>query len=187
VRHISLFALLVLALVACDDPAFRIDPILVTDTVEVFAPTAENAGRPTALDITSRQFLIQGPRFPERSADAEQWDFAVRLRDGELTLVPASVVGLNSRAALAGPLAAQTFEEVREAPAATTFSMDSAVVMRQGQVYGARSRVTGGAFGGACTQFAKLQPLEVDAAAGRLLLRITTNERCSDLRLVEES
>jgi hypothetical protein len=187
VRHISLFALLVLALVACDDPAFRIDPILVSDTVEVFAPTAANAGRPTALDITSMQFLIQGARFPERASDAEQWDFAVRLRNGELTLVPASVVGLTSRAALAGPLAAQTFEEVREAPAASTFSTDSTVVMRQGRVYVARSRVAGGAFGGACTQYAKLQPLEVDVAAGRLLLRITTNERCGDLRLVEEN
>jgi hypothetical protein len=185
-RHISLFALLVLALAACDDPAFRIDPILATDTVEVFAPTAANAGRPTALDITSMQFVIQGARFPERASDAEQWDFAVRLRDGELTLVPASVLGLTSRAALAGPLAAQTFEAVREAPAAITFSTDSAVVMRQGQVYGARSRVTGGAFGGACTQYAKFQPLEVDVAAGRLVLRITTNERCGDLRLVEE-
>jgi len=186
VRHISLFVLLILALVACDDPAFRIDPILVSDTVEVFAPTAQNAGRPTALDITSMQFFIQGARFPERASDAEQWDFAVRLRNGELTLVPASVVGLNSRAALAGPLAAQTFEGLREAPPATAFRMDSTVVMRTGQVYGARSRVTGGAFGGACTQYAKLQPLEVDVAAGRLLLRITTNERCGDLRLVEE-
>jgi hypothetical protein len=186
VRHISLFALLVLALVACDDPAFRIDPILVTDTVEVFAPTAANAGRPTALDITAMQFVIQGARFPERASDAEQWDFAVRLRNGELTLVPASAVGLTSRAALAGPLAAQTFESLREAPAATTFSMDSTVVMRQGQVYGARSRVIGGGFG-ACMQYAKFQPLEVDVAAGRLLLRITTNERCGDLRLVEEN
>ncbi len=180
-RNISLFALLVLSLGACDDPAFRIDPILASDTVEVFAPTAANAGRPTALDITSLQLFIQGARFPERASDAEQWDFVVRLRNGELTLVPASVVGLTSRAALAGPLAAQTFEDVREAPAASTFSTDSTVVMRQGQVYGARSRAISG-----CTQYAKLQPLEVDVAAGRLLLRITTNERCGDLRLVAE-
>jgi hypothetical protein len=31
-----------------------------------------------------------------------------------------------------------------------------------------------------------MQPLEVDPAAGRLVLRITTNERCGDLRLVME-
>jgi hypothetical protein len=186
VRYIPLFATLIVAFTACDDPAFRIDPLLSSDTVTVFAPTAENQGRPTALDVTALQFFIQGPRFPERSEDAEQWDFAVRVRNNELTLVPARVLGLTSRAALAGPLAAQTFEEVREAPAAAAFRMDSAVVMRTGQVYAARSRDTGLGFG-QCNQYSKLQPLEVDVAAGRLVLRITTNERCGDLRLVEEN
>jgi len=186
VRYIPLFALLALALPACNDPAFRIDPILASDTVEVFAPLPANQGQPTALDVTAMQLVIQGARFPERSSDAEQWDFAVRIRDNELTLVPARVLGLTSRAALAGPLAAQTFEELREAPAASAFRMDSAVVMRAGQVYAARSRDTGMGFG-ACQQFSKLQPIVVDVAAGRLVLRITTNERCGDLRLVEES
>jgi hypothetical protein len=185
VRHIPVLALLALLVTACDDPAFRIDPILATDTVEVFAPTAENVDRPTALDVTSVQFFIQGPRFPERAAEAEQWDFAVRLRDGQMVLVPAAALGLDSRAAIAGPLAAQTFEALREAPGAASFTSDSAVVMRQGEIYSARSRDTGFSFT-ACNQYAKMQPLEVDPAAGRLVLRITTNERCGDLRLVME-
>jgi hypothetical protein len=185
VRHISALALLALAVTACDDPNFRIDPLLATDTVEVYAPMAANEGRPTALDVTALQFFIQGPRFPERSADAEQWDFAVRVQNGELTLVPAAKLGLRSRAAIAGPLAAQTFEQLREAPPASSFSTDTAAVMRTGQVYAARSRDTGVGFG-PCHQYAKLQPLEVDPVAGRLRLQITTNERCGDLRLVVE-
>jgi hypothetical protein len=185
VRHIAALFVLVLALGACDDPNFRIDPLLAVDTVEVFAPTSENAGRPTALDVTAFQFIIQGARFPERAADAEQWDFAVRIRDGQLTLVPASVLGLTSRAAVAGPLAAQTFDALREAPSSSAFRMNEATVMRVGEVYAARSRDTGAGFG-ACNQFAKFQPLEVDPVAGRLRLQIVTNERCGDLRLVLE-
>lgn len=184
-RHISVLALLALAVTACDDTTFRIDPMLVHDTVEVFVPTAANAGQPTALDITSANQFIRGPRFPERAADAEQWDFTPRLRDGEIALLPASLLGFTgSRAALSPPLAGQTFDAVREA-AGNVLRADSARVMRVGQVHVARSRDLGGSFG-SCQQFAKLQPLVVDPAAGRLVLQITTNERCGDFRLVME-
>ncbi len=184
-RHIAALAVIALSLTACDDPNFRIDPLLATDTVEVFAPTADNAGRPTALDVTSFQLFIHGPRFPERAAEAELWDFAVRIREGQLTLVPASVLGLTSRAAIAGPLVGETFGGLREAPVPAAFVMTEPVVMRVGEVYAARSRDTGAGYG-ACNQYAKFQPLEVDVATGRLRLQIITNERCGDLRLVLE-
>jgi hypothetical protein len=55
--------------------------------------------------------------------------------------------------------------------------------MVPGNVHAARSRELG-IFGGACIQYSKLQPLEVDVAAGSLHLRVVTNERCADPRLV---
>jgi len=186
VRRISVLALLALAIPACSDNTFRIDPLLAHDTVTVYAPLPVNAGRPTALDVSAANLIIRGARFPERASDAEQWDFAVRVRNGQIVLVPASQMGLTgSRAAVSPALAGQTFASVREVPGGV-LRTDSVVVMRPGQVHVARSRDLGAGVFGSCQQFAKLQPLEVDPVAGRLQLQITTNERCGDLRLVPE-
>jgi hypothetical protein len=187
---IALFAYAALA-AGCDDGTFQIDPILVRDTVEIAAPTAANAGLPSALDIFALQGQIGGGRFPERPPARPQdpigWDFAIRVRGGEVVLVPAAALGIGSRAALTPPLLGQSFEQVVEAPGQTTFRGDTAFALVVGHTYAARSReAAGGLFGGGCQQFAKLQPLEVDPALGRVRLRITTNERCSDPRLAEE-
>lgn len=184
-RHLIALCFVAAATAACNDTNFRIDPLLAHGEVTVAAPVPGNEALPTALDVTASSFVIRGGRFPERSSDAEQWDFAVRIRDGELTLVPAAMFGIDSRAALTRALPSQTFEELRQAPPPASFRSDSAVVMRVGQVYAARSRNVGGAFG-TCQQYAKLQPLDVDVNSGLLRLRITTNERCGDLRLVPE-
>jgi hypothetical protein len=172
----------------CNDPAaFRIDPILLTDTVTVAAPLPQNAALPTAVDITGDGLgNIRGGRFPERSRDALEWDFGVRVQGGELVLIPARGLGAEgSRAALSQALVGETFEGLREAPPARELTMDQPVVMRVGQVYGARSReFLGMMLGGGCFQYAKFQPLEVNVAAGLLRIQIVTNERCGDPRLV---
>lgn len=170
----------------CEDSTGTEVPLfLVTDTVEVFAPIAGNAGLPTAVDITGNQSGgVVGGRFPELSRDALQWDFAVRIRDGELVLVPAAVVGIpNSRAGVTRALEGETFESVREAPPQVTFLTDTVIVMETGSVYAARSRDVPTTFGGACTYYAKLQPLEVDVATGALRFQIVSNQ-CGDPRLV---
>jgi hypothetical protein len=188
VRFHSLIGLVtsfLVVLAACEDPnAFRIDPILVASTVEVAAPLPGNEALPTALDVTGDGAGgVRGGRFPERPSDALEWDFLVRVRNGEIVLVPGRAIGLDSRAALTPPLIGETLESLREAPAQRTFVMDSAIVMRVGQVYAARSRE---AFGFVCPgpQFSKFEAVEVDPAAGRLRLMIVTNERCGDPRLV---
>jgi hypothetical protein len=179
--------LLVLALLigaaACDDVSgFQVDPLLATDTVDVYAPLEANAELPTALDIVARNLVIGGGRFPERTVHAGQWDFAVRVREGEMVLVPAGALGLEYEPLLTRALAGQSFEALTRAPERAAFVADSAVVMRTGSVYAARSRLASTVFG-ACNQYAKLQPLEVDPVAGSLRLLITTNEQCGDNRL----
>jgi len=176
-----------LGIVGCDDSTgLDLNPVLVSDTVTVAAPLPQNAGLPTALDVTSDgAFGVQGGRFPETIADALAWDFAVRIRSGQVVLVPARGVGVTqSRAALTPSIAGAVFEDLREAPGQSTFTMDSAVVMRQGDVYVARSRENSSVFGTACVQFAKIQPVQVNVAEGRVHLRIVTNERCGDPRLI---
>ena len=176
-------AIVLLLNAACNDTTFTIDPLLATDTVEIAAPLPGNAALPTALDITVRGGLIGGARFPERATDAGEWDFGLRVRDGELVLVPAAALGLSSRAAITRALANQTFDGLNEAPGRTSFVTDSAVVLREGSVYAARSRLPPLT---SCEQYAKLQPLSVDRTLGRIRLLITANERCSDPRLALE-
>jgi hypothetical protein len=167
----------------CDDSTgLNLNPVLVSDTVTVFAPLPGNAGLPSALDITSDgSFGISGGRFPERIRDALQWDLAVRVIGGNVVLIPARGIGVvDSRAALTPPITGETFEGLREAPGQSTFTADSAIVMSSGNVHVARSREVG--FG--CVQFAKLQPVTVDPTVGSVHFQIVTNERCGDPRLV---
>lgn len=188
-RHFAVLTLLASAFVlgACEGTDFRIDPVLVTDTVEIAVPTPANAALPSALDIVSsdRQ-TIGGGRFPELASDAGEWDFALRERDGGLALVPAAVLGLESRAALTAPLLDETFDGLIEAPGRTTFSSERAVVLEEGRVYVAFSRLARTLISSSCEQYAKLQPLDVDPVLGRVTLRITTSAICGDPRLAPE-
>ena len=175
-------------LAACGDEGFDLSPLLVSDTFDLAAPTfPANEGLPTALDIKGDGLGgIFGGRFPERPAHALEWDFLVRVREGQVVLVPPGAVGVSSRASITRALPGETLEGLREAPGQSTFIADSAVALQQGGVYVARSRASVDQFGGECSQYAKLSPLEVNAATGRTRIAITTNERCSDPRLVDE-
>jgi hypothetical protein len=181
-------AILALALTACDDPnAGLFDPIIGEDTVDLAVPLAA-ASVPTALDIAFANSPIRG-RFPELVADAEQWDFAIRREGGELRLVPAGIFGFRnpiggiSRAAVSLPLGVPLADVDR----ASGNQLDTIlpVALQQGAVYVLRSRRTSAAFGG-CENYAKIQPLAVDVAAGLVKLRVVGNARCNDPRLVEE-
>jgi hypothetical protein len=194
VRSSTLFALvpiLALSLVACEDPAARQWPALVfTDTVTLAVPSAELrcdiAPEHTAVDITvaGQGFGIQGGRAPECPQDAERWDFALRFRDGSLVLLPAGAIGIENRAGLSERLeAGLRFEDVREVPRNTRFVTDRHVALQQGAIYVARSRVFG-AMVGACQQFSKIQPLELDMEMRTATLQIATNQNCGDQRLV---
>lgn len=181
--------LLVAPLTACDDPnAFRFDPQLVTDTLVLGTPSATE-GVPTALDLVPQAGGING-RFPERAGEAEQWDLALRVRDGRLSLVPARAFGIrsiNGGLSSAGITRAQSrsFEQLIEAPGRGSFVTDSAVALQEGAVYVARSRLAAGGFSG-CEFFAKIQPLEIRPAEQTVRLQIVANTNCSDPRLAEE-
>lgn len=192
-RRLAVFLILLIApLAACDDPSsFLVEPQLATDTLELAAPSA-NSTLPTALDITAAGGIITGGRFPERVRDAGEWDVAVRLRGGQLVLVPAGALGLRdglsggtSRAAITRPITGQTFERLIEAPGRSSFLTDSAVTVQQGALYVIRSRGIACGFGGG-EQYAKVQVLNARPSEGRLELQIVTNENCSDPRLALE-
>lgn len=181
-------ALLVLTLAACDDPnAGLFQPIIQEDTVDLAVPLVD-PDVPTALDVAYATSGTRG-RFPELVGHAEQWDLAIRREDGELLFAPAGVFGFQnpvggaSTAALTLPLE-RAFDEVIEAPSSSALLTDTLITIRTDRVYVVRSRRTPAAFGG-CENYAKVQPLSVDAAAGLVKLRIVGNTRCNDPRLIE--
>ncbi|MBA4157076.1 MAG: hypothetical protein H0X65_06325 [Gemmatimonadetes bacterium] len=192
-RSIIILLPLALGITACGDPAFgRTDPQIAHDTVSIQAPSDQQPQASSALDVTAQIGLIGGARDPERLANAPapgelqgRWDLVVRRQDGQLVFLPAgAVLGTRSRAGISQPLAGQTFEELREVPAGTVFVTDSAVAVQPGQLYVVRSREFRGGFGN-CLQYAKLRPVQADAATGSVQVEVATNEVCFDTRLVE--
>jgi hypothetical protein len=182
-------ALVVVLLAACDDPNDGLfEPIIREDTVDLAAPLID-PDIPTALDVAYASSGLRG-RFPELVAHAEEWDIAIRREDGEMRFAPAAVFGFQnpiggtSTAAVTLPLE-RPIDEVREAPGESQLRSDTMVTIRTDRVYVVRSRRTAASFSG-CENYAKVQPLTVDAAAGTVRLRIVGNARCNDRRLVEE-
>jgi hypothetical protein len=176
---------LLIGLVACNDPnSIEINPLIVDDTVALAVPGVD-ASVGTALDIVSipNTRKVGGARFPERAADAAQWDFALRREDGELVLVPSGTFGFASGSGITRPITDRTFDQVTEAPSSRSAVVtDSAVVLRSGAVYVARSRQIPCGFGGA-SQYARIEAVALDPAAGTARLRVATNEVCNDIRL----
>jgi hypothetical protein len=175
---------LALALGACNDPnAFEVNPIIIDDTVSLALPGVD-AAVGTALDITSPSGspMVMGARFPERAADATQWDFALRREDGALVLLPTGALGFESGAGITEPITDRAFADIREAPRSTDFVTDHAVALQSGAVYVARSRQFPCGFSRA-NQFARIEPLALDVAAGTARLRVVTNQVCNDTRL----
>jgi len=184
-RPIMLAVLPVLVLGACDDPVFgRLDPLIATDTLDLAAPADALADVPSALDVTAAAGVIGGGRFPERVQDSNRgWDLAVRMRDGQVVLLPSGAPGYNTRAGVFGPVQGETFESLRDVPPGARFRTDTVAVMQPGALYVVRSREFSTGFGG-CLQYAKLQALSVDAASGAVRVQVATNEQCYDTRLV---
>jgi len=181
-KNIAVLALLVpiAGSIGCDDPtAGLFDPQIVEDTVEFWLPDPQRDDLPTALDVSASPMGIAGARFPETMAGANNWDVTVRMREGALTLVTPGGIGLDSRAGLAEPVTDRSIEEVDRAPVAE-FTRDRTLPLAPGTVYLVRTR----ARPGCQAQFSKITPVEIDAGEGRVAMRVITNARCGDDRLV---
>lgn len=180
---LPLLAAAALSLPACDDPTGFGRAVIVTDTVTLGAPSVAADTVPSALDVFSRdQITIGGGRFPERPLQSEEWDVTLRLRNGQFQLLPRGAVGVDARrAGITGPVAGATFEGLKEAPASARYLTTEGLTLAQGAVYVVRSRIAGN-----CSQFAKLQPIALDAAAGTVRLAVATSASCGDTRLARE-
>lgn len=187
VLALPLLAAAALSLPACDDATGVGVQVIVTDTVTLGVPSVAADSVPSALDVLSLdQFTIGGGKFPERTVEADNWDVTLRLQDGGFALVPRGAVGLEGRrAAITDPISGITFERLEEAPPSSRFNTTRGAVLGVGNVYVVRSRtyVLGVS---TCWQYAKVQPLALDAAAGTARLQVATSAGCQDNRLAPE-
>ncbi len=187
---LPLLATAALSLAACDDPIGIGEQVIVTDTVTIGVPSLAPDTIPTALDVVSDDQVNVGGasgagRFPERPGQSEEWDVTVRLQNGTFSLLPRGAVGLESlRTAVTDAITGTTFEALDEAPSSSRFNTGRGVVLSVGSVYVVRSRAyrPRGA-GVTCWQFAKVQPLALNAAAGTVRLVVATSAGCQDTRL----
>lgn len=178
----------VAALAACENPnAAGLEAQLLTDTVTLVTPDParplEGDASGSALDIVASALGEIVVRRPERAGDAGQWDVTLRRRGGELVLVPPAVLDLRGAQARAAVTRVEsTFDDVRDASVRVAFAPDSVAVLQPAAVYVLRSRnCQSGA-----NQYAKLEALAVDRAAGTAQLRVVANRRCNDPRLTAD-
>jgi len=171
--------LLPLALSACnEEPDFGFDEWEAeVDTVTLYsADRPEHQGLPAAYDIrATRTMRVEDP------GSTGNWDFALTGGAGSpLTLTPLGAFFDVSNNAGVATVADATFEELETAPAdADEYVVDESVTIDPDVVYVIRSRQ-----GGGCMNFAKLEPLELDADAGTFTFRLTANPTCNDRALV---
>jgi hypothetical protein len=180
IRRVLFLATLCLPLplytAGCDDP-FADELVIGVDTFRLAAPTVDSVRLGSAIDLPNGNTI----RFPERPADALQWDFALRLRDGQLFFHP---VGNNSsgyRGARIGE-SSRDYDDLEDAPDRGSAYDTVDVQLRTGGTYVAQSRQWSNGVE-VCTTFAKFKALEVTPAAGTARFALSTNALCSDRRL----
>jgi len=172
-------ALAVVALTACnDEPDFGFDDWeLAYDTVTLYsADRPELQGLPSAYDILATRTIRV-----EDSGATGNWDFALTGAAGEpLTLTPlGAYFEVENNAGLA-TLPGEDFEGLESAPSGNAaYVTDDAVPLIDGAVFVIRSRQSGN-----CMSFAKLEPLEIDDAAGTMTFQLSANPNCNDTDLV---
>lgn len=172
-------ALLVALLGGCDGDPFGLNWVANPDTALLYSLARPEINLPTAIGFTNRRLV----RITSPTATGS-WDVAVDTEGGELVFLPPGALNINSRArVLAMP--GLTLDEVEEAPRDTTiYSATESVPVELGTTYVVRTGESTGTFGRRCVYFAKLEPLEVDAAVGTVRFVFDANPLCNDRALI---
>jgi hypothetical protein len=164
-----------LASAGCDDNIFDPSWLAQPDTVVLYS-----LARPELELESAFQFLGRATVQLERPGAAAQWDIALDTRGGQLVLLTPGALVVNSRARIAA-LPGQTFDLVTEAPADTLlYTGTDAVPVQMNAVYVVRTRIDEQG----CSKYAKVAPVAIDVAEGRLRFVYDTNPLCNDRRLV---
>lgn len=175
----ALVAVVTIGLAACGDDPFSFNWSDEPDTVVL-----HSLARPE-MGLMSAYNFFEAARLPVESPNATgAWDVALDTREGDMVLLPPAALGVSSRARIA-VLEGLTLDDVMEAPNdSTAFVSDQAVPVRLGTTYVVRTGQRPGSFGRNCVYYAKLEPIDIDVAEGRLTFQEVTNPVCNNRSLV---
>lgn len=159
------------ALSACDDPfaAFLRDVPDEPSDALLFDFESGRLQDPSAFDGIGSTVA--------RPDQTTQWDFVFRVLNGVSELVPFSAIADSSHEA--GLLkSTETFEETLKAPE-DGYESSQGVVVAVGDVYMLKSRRDRTQLL-ICSQYLKLEILEIDLIAGTVLFKYLRNPNCGD-------
>jgi hypothetical protein len=147
----------------------------VGDTVVLYSlARAEYIGYASAFDFrTPQAVVVEQPK----GSDFAAFDVAFSELDGDFVLLPAGLFeSFGTAPGIAVDESGVSFEELSRAPS-EGYVTDAAVPLGEGPVYVIRTRSSG-----ACSQYAKMEVLEL-AADGVLEFRFLRNNLCNDRTL----
>ncbi len=175
-------ALATVAWAACGSDPFAIKWSISPDTVTLYSLARPELGLPSGFNFYNRV-----PVLVERASSTGNWDVAVGTQDGAIVLLPPGALNVPGKARVAA-LPGMSFDEVVEAPADTTlYSAVQPVPVQMGTVYVIRTNQSVGSFGTYCVYYAKLAPVEIDAAQGTLRFVFDSSPVCNDRALVPKN
>lgn len=174
-----LFGLLILVGVLPSTGCDAVEPtrLPVGDTITLYSlARAEYIGERSAFDFAGVQtVVVEQPN----STGFPRFDVAFSELDGEFVLIPAGVFeSYEVEPGVATVEGVATFETLERAPD-DGYVTEEAVPLTEGGLYAVRTRSSG-----ACSQYAKVEVLELDPA-GILEFRFLRNNLCNDRTLTE--
>lgn len=168
------------ALTGCGENIFDLKwTVARVDTVLIYSLARPELNLPSGFDFLNRQLLeLQTP------GATGAWDLLLDTRDGQLVFLPPGVLEITSDAMVL-PLPGMAFAEVIRAPKDTTlYSVDQPVPVSTSSVYVLRTHQGSDRFGFPCRFWGKLQPIEVDLAAGAVTFEYDVSTLCDDRGLI---
>jgi hypothetical protein len=180
IRMAMLVALTTVAGTACDDDPFGLDDWTANPTqLLVYSLARPELNLPSGANLYQKFTLrLESP------GSTGNWDIALDTRDGQLVFLGPNALGLDSRVRIA-TVPDSNFDDVRRAPSdSTAYVSDEPVPVALNTVYVVRTNLYPGPFGGQCSFYSKLEPLEVDEEQGTVIFVVDTNPLCNDLDLV---
>ncbi|HEX8903764.1 MAG TPA: hypothetical protein VF771_02840 [Longimicrobiaceae bacterium] len=163
------------ALTACGDPFGGQPPLLREDSVTLASATGPSS-LPTAIDIVTNN----APAFPEKPAEAGDWDLQVRTSGSSFVLHPNPGVSPYRGAGLLRTT--RDFTDPGSAPRDNQQYTRTDVAIQPGEVYYVQSRQRNNSCG-TLAKFGVLKVLSVRADSGVVHLVVTSNQNCDDERL----
>jgi hypothetical protein len=167
------------SLASCGSDPYHLDWGQGLDTVALYSVLDPTLGLYDGFD-----FVNGRPVEIEAIGSTGSWDVAVGGDPGGLVLMPPGAFGLSSKAGVA-VMPGKRLEDVLRAPSdSASYDTTEPVPLAVGTTYVIRTRTATDIYGTtACTYYAKMEPLSVDPAQGRIRFIFGSNPNCYDLSL----